>query len=149
MTYVNVRNCRLFNPTLIPPNIDNISIHRRYFWITFKHFNRYCRLSWSLSKIYGRSLGDLTKGTFTDNLFYGNTVSWNFPSACWWMKRCVYNQVPEMYVPLVRCLMWLLCACSQMQLPLLGPCIQSYVDVSEMTGPYPLLSHSESFKTIL
>ena len=35
----------------------------------------------------------------------------------------------------------------QMQVSLLGLSIQSYVDVYEMIGPFPLLFHSESFKT--
>ena len=35
-----------------------------------------------------------------------------------------------------------------MQLPLLGPCIQSYFDENEMVEPHALLSHSESSKTV-
>ena len=58
-------------------------------WITFKHFNSNWSVPWPPPKIYCSSFGNLTKGTFADNLFYSYIASWNFPRTCGRMKRRV------------------------------------------------------------
>ena len=63
-----------------------------------------------------------------------------------WKDEDARNLFLGMNVPHVGCVVSLLCTRFLVQLPLLGPCIQAYVDVNELVGPHPLLFHS---KTIL
>ena len=49
--------------------------------LTFKHFNSNCGFSWPATKIDCRSLGNLTKSTFTNDFIYSHKVSGNFPRA--------------------------------------------------------------------
>jgi len=54
-----------------------------------------------------------------------------FPKSVWKDEE-VRNQFQGMNVPPVRCFVSLLCARFLVQVLLLGPCIQGYVDVNEL-----------------
>ena len=58
-------------------------------WLTFKHLNGHCSRIRPPLKSYCRSLGNLSKSTFTNDFFDGNVMSWNFPGAFCWTRRLV------------------------------------------------------------
>ena len=58
-------------------------------WLTSKHLNSHCSRIRPPLKSYCRSLGHLTKSTFTNDFFDGNVMSWNFPGAFCWTRRLV------------------------------------------------------------
>ena len=56
---------------------------------TWQHFNSYERLLGSPLKVIGRCLGNQTKSTFSNDLFYRHVFSRNLTGACVWIKRSV------------------------------------------------------------
>ena len=50
--------------------------------LTFKHLNSHCGNSRNATESYSCSFSNLTKSTFTNDFFYDNVTSWNFPGAC-------------------------------------------------------------------
>ena len=58
-------------------------------WLTFEHLNGHCSRIRPPLKSYCRSLGNLSKSTFTNDFIDGNVMSWNFPGAFCWMRKLV------------------------------------------------------------
>ena len=50
--------------------------------LTFKHLYSHCGHSRYPTKSFSCSFSNLSKGTFTNDFFYDNVMSWNFPGAC-------------------------------------------------------------------
>ena len=59
--------------------------------LTFEHFNSNCSLPRPSQKVCRCSLGNLTKSTFTNDLFYSHVIPCYLPRTCLWIKWRVYS----------------------------------------------------------